>query len=246
LAFAIPISKTQGYKDCVATATQLCQLFQAMIFMMSLPQSEEMRRNMVDSQLRTSGVNAPWIINAMLATAREAFVPGNQNIAYMDRAIPLGDGRMMNPPVAAGQMLTIAEPRQSDHVILIGAGTGYLAALILGRVASLVAVEESTELSAVFRTNLPEVALVEGANAAGAADYGPFDLIIVDGAIEMVPDALIAQLKDGGRIVAGLVEGPVSRLAAGIKHGDHLVLRAVHDMEIAPLPGFAKAKEFVF
>jgi protein-L-isoaspartate(D-aspartate) O-methyltransferase len=217
-----------------------------MDFMKLLPQSDEMRRNMVDSQLRTSGVNTPWIIAAMLAIPREAFVLGDNDAAYMDRSISLGDGRMLNPPIAAGQMLEIAEPRADDNVLLVGAGTGYLAALLCRRVGSLVAVEESAELAAAFKANVPDIALIEGTIAAGAPDNGPYSLIIIDGAIEDLPVALAAQLAEGGRIVTGLREGPVSRLAIGVKRGEHLALRAVQDMEVAPLPGFARAREFVF
>jgi protein-L-isoaspartate(D-aspartate) O-methyltransferase len=219
---------------------------QAMDFMKQLPQSEEMRRHMVDSQLRTSGVNAPWIIAAMLATPREAFVPGDSAAVYMDRAVPLANARMLNPPLAAGLMLSTAEPGADDKVLLIGAATGYLAALLAPRVASLVAVEEAGPLADMFRSNLPAVTLVTGPLAAGALDNGPYDLIMIDGGIEQLPDALVEQLVEGGRIVTGLLEGPVSRLATGVKHGAHLALRPVIDTEIAPLPGFQRTKEFVF
>lgn len=211
-----------------------------------LPQSEHMRRNMVDSQLRTSGVSAPWIIAAMLATPREVFVPGASSAIYMDRSFPLGSGRMLNPPLATGQMLMAAQPAAADRVLLIGAGTGYLAALLTKRVVSLVAVEESAELADSFTANLPDAYLVRGAHNAGAADNAPFDLMIIDGAVAELPQALIQQLSDGGRIVTGITDGPVSRLATGVKHGNHLALRTVADMEIAPLPGFVHAKEFVF
>ena len=211
-----------------------------------LPQSDEMRRNMVDSQLRTSGVNAPWILAAMLATPREAFVANANSAVYMDRAFPLGSGRVLNPPLAAGQMLMVAEPKAADRVLLIGAGTGYLAALLAKRVASLIAVEELTELADSFCANIPNFQLLRGPHNAGAPDDAPFDLIIIDGAIEELPQSLVDQLIDGGRIVTGITDGPVSRLATGIKRGSHLTLRPLADMEIAPLPGFARAKEFVF
>jgi protein-L-isoaspartate(D-aspartate) O-methyltransferase len=211
-----------------------------------LPQSEEMRRNMVDSQLRTDGVNAPWILAAMLATPRETFAPRASSAVYMDRSFPLGGGRMLSPPVAAGQMLLAAEPKPADRVLLIGAGTGYLAALLVRRVTSLVAVEESGELADKFAAALPDVQLSRSAHSAGAADHAPFDLIIIDGAIEELPQTLVDQLVDGGRVVIGITDGPVTRLATGVKRGSHLALRTVADMEIAPLPGFARAKEFVF
>ena len=214
--------------------------------MMLLPQSQEMRRNMVDSQLRTSGVSTPWIIAAMLATPREAFVADANSAVYMDRSVPLSSGRMLNPPLAAGQMLMVADPKATDRVLLIGAGTGYLAALLARRVTSLVAVEETAALSDSFASALPDVKLLRSAHHAGAPDDGPFDLIIIDGAIEELPQTLIEQLADGGRIVTGVTDGPVSRLATGVKRGSHLALLTVADMEIAALPGFARAKEFVF
>jgi protein-L-isoaspartate(D-aspartate) O-methyltransferase len=211
-----------------------------------LPQSEEMRRNMVDSQLRTNGVNAPWILAAMLATPREAFVPGANSAVYMDRSFPLGGGRMLNPPLAAGQILMLAEPNSNDRVLLIGAGTGYLAALLANRVTSLIVIEESPELADSFAANMPNLALLRNPHNAGAPNSAPFDLIIIDGTIDELPSALAEQLADGGRVVTGVTDGPVSRLAIGVKRSGHLALRAVADMEIAPLPGFARAKEFVF
>jgi protein-L-isoaspartate(D-aspartate) O-methyltransferase len=210
------------------------------------PQSEEMRRHMVDSQLRTSGVNAPWVIAAMLATPREAFLLGDTAAAYMDRAVAIDGDRVLNPPLAAGQMLMLADPKADDNILIVGAGTGYLTKLLQGRVASVVAVEESAALAKAFKENLPDVILIEGANAAGASDHGPYDVIIIDGAVERLPDAISAQLTDGGRIVTGITDGPVSRLAYGVKRNGQLVLRPMADMEIGLLPGFASAKEFVF
>jgi protein-L-isoaspartate(D-aspartate) O-methyltransferase len=210
-------------------------------------QSEEMRRNMVDSQLRTNGVNTPWIISAMLATPREAFVPAEAAAgAYMDRSIPLGGGRMLNPPLAAGLMLNVAEPAKTDRVLLVGAGTGYLATMLASQVASIVAVEEASALAEAFKRNAPSIELVEGPLSQGAPAHGPYDLILIDGGIEQLPETLVDQLIEGGRVVTGLIDGPVSRLASGVKRGGHVALRPVIDTELAPLPGFARAKEFVF
>jgi protein-L-isoaspartate(D-aspartate) O-methyltransferase len=215
-------------------------------FMKQLPQSDTMRRNMVDSQLRTSGVNTPWVIAAMLATPREIFVSGDVASAYMDRAIALGGGRMLNPPVAAALMAQLSDARPDDKVLLVGGGTGYLAALLASQVQMLVVVEEDSVLAQSFRSNLPDVTLVEAPLAAGAAAHAPYDLIVIDGGIEQLPDSLVDQLAEGGRVVTGLIEGPVSRLATGVKRGPHLALRAAADTEIAPLAGFARAKAFVF
>jgi protein-L-isoaspartate(D-aspartate) O-methyltransferase len=215
-------------------------------FMSLSQQSAEMRRNMVDSQLRTNGVNAPWIMAAMLDVQREDFAPDNAAGVYMDRAIPLGHGRMLNPPLTAGLMLNAADVRTSDKVLLVGAGTGYLAALLVRRCATLVAVEQDAALAQSFSAKLSGVTLVTGPLTAGAPEDAPYDLILIDGGIETLPDALVAQLAEGGRVVTGLIEGPVSRLAAGVKRGAHLALRTVTDTEVAPLPGFQQVQEFVF
>jgi protein-L-isoaspartate(D-aspartate) O-methyltransferase len=190
---------------------------------MESAQSETMRRNMIDSQLRPNGVNEGWIIAAMLGVAREDFVPAEHKaVAYMDRAIALGGSHMLNPPLTAGQLLSAAEVTPDDAVLLVGPATGYLAALLSNRNANVEAVE------------------------ADASGKGPFSVIIIDGAIEVLPDALMAELADGGRIVTGVAEGPATRLAIGYKHGGHVRLKPFADLEAAALPAFAKAKEFVF
>ena len=210
-------------------------------------QSEIMRRQMVDSQLRTSGVNVPWIIAAMGALPREIFVNADQgSTVYSDRPTPLGSGRMLNPALVAGQMLQAAAPTQNDAALLIGAGTGYLAALLRPRVATLVAVEADSSLAAVMRSNAPDMTIVEGALPDGAAQGAPYSLVIIDGAIAQLPDAIIDQMAEGGRIVCGVMDGTVGRLASGIKQGGQVVLRSFIDMDVAPLPGFARSAEFVF
>jgi protein-L-isoaspartate(D-aspartate) O-methyltransferase len=209
-----------------------------------------MRRAMIDSQLRTSGVNAPWVIAAMGAAERERFVLDDRGAtAYMDRSVPLGGGRALNPPLATGLMLDAAEIAFDDTLLLIGAATGYVAQLIANRAASVTAVEQSPTLLAAARANLSgisSVALIEARLSGGYSDNALYSLIIIDGAIAVLPDAITDQLAEGGRLVTGLVEGAVSRLAIGYKRGGAVVLRGIADCEIAPLPGFERAKEFVF
>ncbi len=213
------------------------------------------RRAMIDSQLRTSGISQAWVIAAMGAAPREAFVPAAMHsVAYMDRSINLGsDGRKLNPPVAAAMMLEAAEVQGDDRVLLIGAGTGYLASLLATRAASVVAVEEDAVLFAAAEkmlANTGNVTLAFGALTAGAPQHGPYTLIIVDGAVTELPALLTDQLADGGRVICGLRQNVVSRLAAGYRRGEHdgqaIALRPFADTEIAPLPGFAKTVEFVF
>ncbi len=214
---------------------------------MQLAQSETSRRHMIDSQLRTNGVTAAWIVKAMGELPRETFLPaGKEAFAYLDRSVPLGKDRMLNPPLATAEILQSAEVSEQDNVLLIGAGTGYMAALLAGRAAKLVAVESDSGLAKAAATKVPGLKLVEGNLAEGAPKGAPYSLILIDGAIETLPDAIVAQLAEGGRIVTGLVDGPVRRLAIGTKHGGHVALRPFADIEIAPLPGFEKAREFVF
>ncbi len=214
------------------------------------PDFSAMRRAMIDSQLRTSGVSEPWIVAAMAALPRELFVPTDRwATAYMDRSIPLASGRALNPPLATGLMLGAAEVKADDNVLLIGAGTGYVASLIAGRVMSVTALEQSGAILELLRRNLAvfdNVTLVEGPLNAGVADKAPYSLIIIDGAITELSGTIIEQLAEGGRVVTGLSEGAVSRLAIGYKRGGAIVLRPIADCEIAVLPGFESAKEFVF
>ena len=208
------------------------------------------RRAMIDSQLRTNGITSPDVIAAMGIVPRENFVPESlQSIAYMDRSVPLGAGRALNPPLAAGLMLEQAGVEKNDRILVIGAGTGYLAALLAGKVASIVATEESVDLMALAQTNLISqsgLTLVAAPLPAGAPDHAPYSLVLIDGAIEVLPQAIVDQMEEGGRIITGLAEGAVRRLASGYKHNGAAALRAFADTEIAALPGFAHAKEFVF
>lgn len=209
-----------------------------------------MRRNMIDSQLRTSGVNTAWILAAMGSVEREKFVsPDRAATAYMDRSVPLGGARVLNPPLAAGMLLQAAELHAGDNVLLIGAATGYLARVIADQVKSVTAVEESADLLDLARTNLTgccNVHIVQGSLPAGAATHAPYSVILIDGAIDALPQTLLDQLVEGGQVLCGLSEGAVSRLAIGYKHGGAVALRVIADSEIARLPGFDRAKEFVF
>jgi protein-L-isoaspartate(D-aspartate) O-methyltransferase len=209
----------------------------------------EMRAAMVDSQLRTNDVIDPAVVGAMGAVAREAHVPpALASVAYMDRAIPLGSGRALNPPLVTGRMLVAAMVRPGMRVLLVGAATGYTAVCLALLGAEVEAIEEETGLieMAKLAATSPAIRWNEGPLAAGAPDKGLFDRIIVEGAIEALPAALADQLVEGGRIVAALRDGSVSRLVQGVKTGGAIALRPFADMDVAPLPGFAAPKGFQF
>jgi protein-L-isoaspartate(D-aspartate) O-methyltransferase len=217
---------------------------------MSVSNYSTNRKAMIDSQLRTSGVSASWVLAAMGSEPREEFVPAAaKDIAYMDRQIPLADGRTMNPPMATGLMLQQADVNVDDEVLVIGGAAGYSAKLLARRAKRVVIVEQDKALASAAKTSLSgltNVAVVEGALNEGAAKQGPYSLIVIDGAIEQLPSALLDQLVDGGRIVTGLSEGAVTRIAMGVKRANVAALRPFSDCSVAKLPGFESAAEFVF
>lgn len=209
----------------------------------------EMRSAMIDSQLRTNDVIDPAVIGAMAVAPREAHVPAAfAGVAYMDRAITLGHGRALNAPLVTGRMLVAAAIRPGLRVLLVGSATGYTAALLALLGAEVHAVEEQDALMATAQAVAPNdnIHWVAGPLAAGAPGAAPFDRIIIEGAIETLPDALVAQLADGGRLIAARREGAVTRLVEGVKAGGAVALRSFADMDVAPLPGFTAAASFQF
>lgn len=209
-----------------------------------------MRHAMVASQLRTNAVSDARVVAAMDRIAREAFLPGESAaLAYRDIAIPLGAGRAQNVPIATGRLLTQAELRAGDHVLLIGAAGGYTAALLAELVASVVAVESDPALAAFARTALagrPGVTLIDGPLTEGHAPAAPYDVLVIDGAVEAVPQALIDQLKPGARAVAGIVDRGVTRLCAGRRTAGGFALLDFADIDCVTLPGFARPRGFTF
>lgn len=210
---------------------------------------ESMRRAMVTGQLRTTAVNDARVVEAMAAVPRERHVPADKAaLAYVDTLVPLGGGRWLNPPMATGRLLTEAAPEPGDRALVVGAATGYGAAVLARLVGSVVALEEAAALLALARAASGDAAIryVQGPLAEGWAAGAPYALILIDGVVETIPPALIAQLAEGGRLATGLMERRVARLAIGRRVGDSFGTRTFADMESAPLPGFAPAPAFVF
>lgn len=211
---------------------------------------ETMRHAMVASQLRTNAVNDQRVVAAMARVPREQFLPeGVRSIAYRDAAIPLGGGRHVNVPMATGRLLTEAYLTATDRVLLIGAATGYTAAVLSEIVGSVVAVESDPALLAMARDALAgvdNVELVDSPMQDGHAAGAPYDVLIVDGAVESVPDTLIAQVRPDGRVTAGIAERGLTRLASGRKTDGGFALVAFVDVECVVLPGFETPKPFRF
>jgi protein-L-isoaspartate(D-aspartate) O-methyltransferase len=209
----------------------------------------EMRAAMVDCQLRTNDVIDTAIVGAMGRIPREQFVPAElAALAYIDRPIALGGGRRLNPPLVTARLLVAADIAAGQRVLLVGAATGYAAALLADLGTAVTALECDEGLAARAKTALAgqDVTMVVSALADGVAATAPFDRIIIDGAIAQLPDALAAQLAEGGVLVCALADGPVTRLARGVKVAGMLTLRPFAEMDAAALPGFAKAPSFSF
>ncbi len=207
---------------------------------------EQMRRAMVASQLRTTAVNDPRVVAAMGKVARERFVPAAQaSLAYLDKTLPIANGRGMASPMVVGRLLTEARVKPTDNALVIGAGSGYSAAVLAELVANVIALEQDKALVG----NAPLPANVSGASGPlvkGWAKGAPYDLILFDGAVEQIPPAIIEQLADGGRIATPIVENSVTRLAIGRKAGFGFGLLSFADAEAPVLPGFAIEKGFSF
>lgn len=210
-----------------------------------VPDYAAARQAMVDSQLRPQGVNDPAVIAAMSAVPREQFVPeGERLLAYVDRSIPIGDGRAIPAPAVLGLLLTAMIPDRGQAALVVGAGTGYSAAVLQEIGLDTVALESSPVLAGLARAQGVDV--VEGPLAEGHAAGAPYDLILIDGAVEFIPDALVDQLKDGGRIGTALVERGVSRLIVGRKAGGGFGYHSLTDAGTPALPGFERPRAFTF
>ena len=211
-----------------------------------IPDYDAARLAMVDGQLRPQGVNDRLVLNAMAAVPREQFVPEDlRPLAYVDRSLPIGDGRMLAPATVLGLLLTQMLPEKGERALVVGAGTGYSAAVLQAIGIEVIALESSAALAAAAREL--GVKVVEGPLEAGHKAGAPYDLILIDGAVETLPDALVAQLGDGGRLGAALVDRGITRLIIGRKApGGGFGQQSIADAAVAALPGFARPRAFTF
>jgi protein-L-isoaspartate(D-aspartate) O-methyltransferase len=210
------------------------------------------RRHMVDGQIRTADVTNPNLIAAMQAVPRELFAPpALATQAYSDGDLSLGHGRALLRPIVLGKLIQGADVRPGDRVLDVGCGTGYSAAVLTHMGAAVVALEEDADLAqraeaALAATGAGQVALVRGPLTAGWPAAAPYDLILLDGAIEVAPDALGRQLKPNGRLATIFGRGPATKAMIFRPIEGHLVGRPIFDAAAPPLPGFAAPPAFVF
>ncbi len=205
---------------------------------------------MVDTQVRPSDVTKYPTIEAMLHVAREDFVPDSlRNAAYADAALPFDGGRTMLEPRTLAKILDALDIAGDELVLDLGCGFGYSSAVIARMADFVVAREEDEALATEAERRLgaagiDNVAVIAGPLAAGDEKHGPYDVIVVEGAVEEMPAALTGQLKDGGRIVAIFADGAVGAVRIGYKFDGHMDWRFVFNAGAAVLPGFEAAKEF--
>lgn len=209
------------------------------------------RRHMVDGQVRTADVTDLRILQAMQDVPRERFVPaGSAALAYLDRDIPVGSGgRRLLRPMVLSKLIQAAEIGAGDRVLDVGCATGYAAMILAPMADTVVALEEDAGLAEAARQALatePKVKVVTGPLLQGWAQGAPYDVILLEGATDVEPEALCRQLKDGGRLVCVRGSGPDGRAVIYRRSGNDIGFRAFYDAAAPLLPGFAKAAEFAF
>jgi len=207
---------------------------------------------MVESQVRPNGITDRRIIAAVERVPREIFVPESRRaVAYMDEDVPLeasdktGGPRALIEVMAFARMLQHALIKPSDKLLLVGAGTGYGAAVASSLAEQVVALESDPGLAASARRNLEglgNVILSEGALVSGVAASAPYDVIIAEGRVEEVPDAWLKQMADGGRLVAVVGETDMAQACVYTRSGTAVAVRQVFDASVAALPGLKKKK----
>lgn len=208
------------------------------------------RRMMVDTQVRPSDVTKFPIIDAMLAVPREMFVPdAAREAAYADSNIDLGGGRVVLEPRTLAKMLDALDINGDELVLDVGCGLGYSSAVIARMAQAVVALEEDEPASSEAQSLLAEVGadnvvLHTGALAEGAAEHGPYDVIVVQGGVAELPEALTQQLKDGGRIACLFMQDALGAVRIGYKSDGVVSWRFEFNAAAPVLPGFEKQAAF--
>jgi protein-L-isoaspartate(D-aspartate) O-methyltransferase len=216
----------------------------------------DLRRNMVDCQLRPNDITSLRILEAMDQVPRELFVPeAQQTTSYADREIQLVSRneskgpRSMLTPMALGSLLEIADIEPTDFILDVGCLTGYSSAVLAHLAESVVAVEAVPEMvkkatDILNDLEIVNVAVVEGSLSQGQANQGPYDVILVNGAVEQVPTALTDQLKDGGRLVTVVVENGYGRAERFVRTGGVVSSVSLRDLSAPVLSDFSLVPEF--
>ncbi len=210
--------------------------------MQSYPRAEE-RRRMVERQIEARGIHNPGVIAAMQEIPRHLFIPPpyDQN-AYDDNPLPIGGGQTISQPYIVAVMTDLLHPERSDNVLEIGAGSGYQAAILSRLVRRLTTIERIPAVAILARNNLKllgigNVEVIEGDGTQGYPQNAPYNGIIITAATPEIPQPLIDQLADGGRLVAPVGERDVQELVTLEKHGDRMIPEYHGEVRFVPLIG---------
>jgi len=210
------------------------------------------RTVMVDTQVRPSDVTKFPIIDAMLTVPREEYVPAAQReAAYLGENLKLGDGRVLLEPRTLAKMLDALAIQNDELVLDIGSADGYSSAVIAHMAEAVVAVEQDEQMASESQetlsgSDIDNVIVQPGALAEGATQHGPYDVIIIQGGVVQVPDAILAQLKVGGRIACVFMSGALGEVRVGYKRDDGISWRTMFNAGAPVLEGFAREAAFQF
>jgi protein-L-isoaspartate(D-aspartate) O-methyltransferase len=213
---------------------------------------ERARKTMVDNQLRTSNVTDRRVLAAMLTVPRELFVPADrQGLAYIDDAHDLGHGRSLAAPAPFAKLLQLAEIESGDAVLDVGAGLGYSTAVLAQLAHVVVGVEADAGLAAAAKAALSAAGvdnaeIIVGSFETLAPGAHQFDVIVLEGAVDVVPAGLFKLLADGGRLVALIQSGATAVANVYVKSGEAVNARAEFNASLPPLQPVQRADEFVF
>ncbi len=217
-----------------------------------MPDFSAQRTNMVETQVRPNDVTDPRIHAAMRDVPRERFVPGaRQALAYADGPVEVAPRRYLMDARSFSKLVQLADIRPGDRILDVAAATGYSSA-VLGRLGGqVIALEQDADLVRVASDTLQStgcvnVTVAQGALTEGAKASGPYDVIFVNGGVESVPESLLGQLKEGGRLVAIVQQGPHGRAHLFVRQDGVVGSRGDFDATVPELAGFKKPVGFVF
>jgi protein-L-isoaspartate(D-aspartate) O-methyltransferase len=212
------------------------------------------RRNMIESQIRTNQVTDGAVLTVFSEIPRETFVPAQlAGVAYIDESVPLGSGRFLVEPMVSARLTQALEVKATDKVLVVGAASGYMAAILSRLAGKVVALESDATLAAQASKNLRALGADNASVELGALPNGhtlgaPYDIILCDGALAQVPDALREQLKEGGRLAAVMTraDGTAGQGVIMLKTNGTLSKRVLFDAVTPLLPGCGPQPAFVF
>jgi protein-L-isoaspartate(D-aspartate) O-methyltransferase len=215
---------------------------------------ETARKMMVDCQIRPSKVTDQRVLDAFLTVPREAFVGKHQRaVAYIDEDLPLPGGRNLMEPMVLARLIQALEIRAGDSVLVVGAGSGYGSAIIAHLAGSVIAVETRAQLvekaqEILVSHGVDNAAVIKSRLVDGYAEEGPYDQILVEGSVEMMPESLLQQLGPKGKLAAVYrpADAPIGVASLWMRSGGNFVRKPLFDACVPNLDEFNKKPEFTF